>query len=152
MFLTKECDYGVRVIRALADGKKKTVETIAEEEHIPSKYAYKIVKKLERGGFVYSTRGRGGGYRILKSLDSFTLVDIVVSVDPGRYVNECLREESVCTFKHNPDGPCLVHQELARLQTLVIDALNAKTMDQILRMETPFLIADDDGQEDDIYV
>jgi len=28
MLLTKECDYGIRVIRALADGTKKTVEAI----------------------------------------------------------------------------------------------------------------------------
>ena len=135
MFLTKECDYGVRVIRALSDGEKKTVETIATEQHIPKKYAYKIVKKLERGGFVHSIRGRGGGYRIQKSPDTFTLVDIVVAIDPERYVNECLRGESTCSFKNNPDGQCLVHTELAQVQELIISTLSAKTMAQILQME-----------------
>jgi len=135
MFLTKECDYGVRVIRALADETKKTVDVIATEQHIPKKYAYKIVKKLEQGGFVYSIRGRGGGYRINKPLNSFTLVDIVASIDSDRYVNECLRDESTCTFKHDPEGKCLVHLELAKLQDLVMSALNAKTMDQILQVE-----------------
>lgn len=135
MFLTKECDYGVRVIRALASGIKKTVEIIATEQHIPKKYAYKIVKKLERGNYIYSIRGRGGGYRLLKPLNTFTLVDIVAAIDPTRYVNECLRDESLCAFKHDPNGKCLVHLELAKLQDLVISALNAKTMDQILQVE-----------------
>jgi len=134
MFLTKECDYGVRIIRALADGNKKTVEVIAEQEHIPKKYAYKIVKKLERGGFICSIRGRSGGYQISKPLSSFTLVDVVVAIDPDRYINECLRSESECHFKHQNDV-CLVHQELARLQDLVITALNAKTMDKILHVD-----------------
>jgi len=134
MFLTKECDYGVRVIRALSDGTKKTVEIIATEQHIPKKYAYKIVKKLERGGYIYSIRGRGGGYRLQKPLSTFTLVDVVVAIDPDRYINECLRDESTCTFKSSTDK-CLVHLELAKLQDLVISALNAKTMDQILQVE-----------------
>ena len=135
MFLTKECDYGVRVIRALSDGSKKTVDIIASEQHIPKKYAYKIVKKLERGGYVCSIRGRGGGYRLHKPLNTFTLVDVVVAIDPTRYVNDCLREESSCVFKHNTDEKCLVHIELARLQDLVISSLNAKTMDQVLQVE-----------------
>ncbi|MCL2361743.1 MAG: Rrf2 family transcriptional regulator [Defluviitaleaceae bacterium] len=134
MFLTKECDYGVRVIRALSDGRKKTVDEIATQEHIPKKYAYKIVKKLERGGFIYSIRGRSGGYQILKPLNDFTLVDVVVAIDPDRYLNECLRGDSECQFKHQEDV-CLVHKELARLQELVISALNAKTMDVILQVE-----------------
>ena len=134
MFLTKECDYGVRVIRALADGKKRTVDVIATGEHIPKKYAYKIVKKLEKGGFINSIRGRNGGYQILKPLDSFTLVDVVVAIDPDRYLNECLRGDSECHFKLQEDV-CNVHKELARLQELVITALSAKTMDEILQKE-----------------
>jgi len=134
MFLTRECDYGVRVIRALADGRKKTVDTIASEEQIPKKYAYKIVKKLEKNGMIYSIRGRSGGYQIIKPLDSFTLLDVVVAIDPDRYLNECLRSDSECPFKLQ-DEVCKVHNELARLQELVITALNAKTMDKILKPE-----------------
>jgi len=135
MFLTKECDYGVRIIRSLSDGAKKTVETIALEQHIPKKYAYKIVKKLERAGYIYSIRGRGGGYRLLKPLNSFTLVDVVVAIDPARYVTDCLRDDSTCVFKKEPEKPCLVHITLAELQEQVISDLSAKTMDQILQVE-----------------
>lgn len=135
MFLTKECDYGVRVIRALADGTKKTVEAIAIEEDIPKKYAYKIVKKLENGGYVASMRGRGGGYRLCKPLDTFTLVDIVLAVDSKRYVNECMREESNCQFKNHPERPCAVHKELNRLQDLIVAELSIKTMDQVFMLE-----------------
>ena len=129
MFLTKECDYGVRIIRTLADGTKKTVEAIAMEEDIPKKYAYKIVKKLEVGGFVSSMRGRGGGYRLHRPLDTFSLVDIVATLDAKRYVNECLREGSTCKFK----GACTVHKELDRLQTLIMAELSTKSMAEVLQ-------------------
>jgi len=35
MFLTKECDYGVRIIRALSHEERMTVEAISTAEHIP---------------------------------------------------------------------------------------------------------------------
>ena len=136
MLLTKECDYGIRIIRALVDGTKKTVEIIAEEQHIPKKYAYKIVKKLDRAGFVQSVRGRGGGYRLNKPLDSFTVADIVTTIDANRYINECLQDDSLCPFKIDPRKPCTVHQQLVRIQKMVLSELNSLTMDVALLPKT----------------
>ena len=132
MFLTKECDYGVRIIRTLADGTKKTVEAIANEELIPHKYAYKIIKKLERYGLVLSKRGRSGGYVLAKALDSFTLLDVVAAVDAARYVNECLHPASDCNFRDHPERPCKVHDEMARVQSIVADEFSSKSMAEVL--------------------
>ena len=136
MFLTKECDYGIRIIRALTDGAKKTVETIAKEQHIPLKYSYKIIKKLDQAGFLQSVRGRSGGYRLHKPLDSFTLADIVMTIDPARYINECLHESSDCPFKSDPDTPCTVHLEFTRIHEMIVNEFKALTMDAVLRVET----------------
>ena len=135
MFLTKECDYGIRIIRALADGTKKTVEAIADEQHIPQKYAYKIIKKLDLAGYVQSVRGRGGGYLLLKPLASFNLADVLTTIDAKRYINECLQKDSTCPFKTNPDKPCTVHNELVRLQEMVVSELKMLTLDVALRVE-----------------
>lgn len=132
MFLTKECDYGIRVIRALADGSKKTVQTISKEENIPYKFAFKIFKKLEIASFVKSIRGRNGGYILDKPLDTFSLLDIVVAIDAGRFINDCMREDFTCAFKNHPDRPCQVHIELGRVQSLLMSELSAKTMDEVL--------------------
>ena len=137
MLLARECDYGVRIIRALADGTKKTIEKIATDEQIPQKYAYKIVNKLVQTGYVRSTRGRAGGYTLNKPLNSFTLIDIVVAVDANRYVNECLRPDSECEFKSDPDNVCKVHLELVNIQEMVISALRSKTMDEVLQLDCP---------------
>ena len=135
MFLTRECDYGVRVIRALSNGKKKTVEKICTEELIPKKYAYKIVKKLETGGFLRSLRGRGGGYRLNMPLDAFSLYDIVLAIDADRYINECLREDSACPFRADSKAPCAIHAELNRIQSRLMEEFGAKTLAEILSIE-----------------
>ena len=135
MFLTKECDYGVRVIRALADGTKKTVEVISQEEQIPKKYAYKIVKKLEKDGFLKSLRGRNGGYVLNKPLNTFTLASVVSTIDASRYINDCLKADYDCPFKEKAENPCKVHRELDRIQQLVLHELGSKTMEVMLQDE-----------------
>ena len=47
MMITRESDYGVRIIRALKDGGLMTIGQICERECIPKQFAYKILKKLE---------------------------------------------------------------------------------------------------------
>jgi len=131
MLLTKESDYGIRTIRALAADEKKTVRVICETEHIPNQYAYKILKKLEHAGFVHSVRGRDGGYCLSKPLNTYTLYDVVVALDENFAIFECLREDSECVFK-DPEHTCTVHLEFIRLQQMLVDEMRKLTMDKLL--------------------
>ena len=127
MFLTKECDYAIRVVRSLADREIKSVKMICADEHIPHPFAYKILKKLEWAGIVKSFRGSAGGYQMVKNPDDITLLDIVSAVDDHLLLNECLQEGYVC--ENNAHGRlCSVHIELNRLQALLVGALTEKTM------------------------
>ena len=132
MFLTKECDYGVRIIRALSDGEKRIVESICEEEHIPGQYAYKILKKLERAGLVQGVRGRNGGYKLNRALPQISLFDIVTAIDSNLYVFECLRKGHKCV--NNPtENCCSIHTELERVQHVLETEMKRNPM-QILLM------------------
>ena len=132
MLLTKECDYGVRIIRALSTGEKKTVEDICRAEHLPEQYAYKIIKKLNRAGLVESLRGRDGGYQLSKPLNTFTLYDVAVAIDEKLFIFECLREDKKCVVRESA-GFCAVHMEFDRLQSLLMNAMQMKTMEEVLK-------------------
>ena len=140
MFLTRECDYAIRIVRTLAEGIKKTVEEIAQDEQIPYKYTYKIVKKLENAGFLDSTRGRIGGYRLKRALENFTLADVIMAIDPERFLNECLKKDSDCPFKANKDQPCTVHHELVRIQKLLLSEFSSKSLATVLRREAIYSV------------
>ena len=130
MFLTKECDYAIRVIRSLADMQQKTAKIICDQEVIPLQYSYKILKRLEKAGIVTTCRGTTGGYRLSKPADSLTLFDVVNAVSKNIFVSECLRPTSECP--HQTDGNvCSVHQEFCRIQNIVIDALREKAISQV---------------------
>ena len=130
MFLTKECDYSIRIIRALADGNKKTVEEICQSELIPYQYAYKIMKKMTRAGFVQGIRGRHGGYILNKPLDTFTIYDVVSSVDENLFMFECLRPDRKCPHSVGKN-PCVVHSEFARIQKMVLDEMQGQTVSEV---------------------
>ena len=131
MFLTKECDYAIRVVRSLEDSDKKTVRMISEYERIPYSFAYKILKKLERAGIVRAHRGALGGYRLVKKTDDITLYQIVSVIEENLFLNECLQPGNVCP--HNSNGNyCGVHKELERIQGILIDALKEKTIDMLI--------------------
>jgi len=132
MLLTKECDYSVRIVRTLSDGSKKTVEAISEAEHIPNKFAYKILKKLEHAGFLKSLRGRSGGYQISIPLDKITIYDIVTAVDNKLLVSECLQKDTTCP-NNTEENPCAVHKEFEEIQEILKKSLTKKSMQEILR-------------------
>ena len=131
MFLTKECDYAIRVVRELADLEIKPVRVICEKEHIPTPFAYKVLKKLDKAGIVKSYRGASGGYRLAKSPDSISLLDIVCAIDDHLFLNACLQDGHVCS--RNEDGEsCKVHMELEKVQAVVIEAFKEKKMIEVV--------------------
>ena len=130
MLLTKECDYSVRIIRALADGEKKKVEELCKLERIPIPYAYKILKKLQQAGLLHSLRGRSGGYQLAVSLDKITLVDVLMAIDKDLLIFECLDSNKPCLL-HSVELPCSVHLELERLQDVLVAEMGRKSMHEV---------------------
>ena len=132
MFLTKERDYAVRIIRTLADMELKTVKDICDQEHIPRPFAYKIIKKLEHSGLVVSRRGPSGGYSLVKKPEELTLLDIVVCIEGDQLLlNECLHPRDDCI--NNRDGKhCGVHLELKRAQEVLIKTLQEKKIIELI--------------------
>lgn len=50
MLFTKECDYAIRIMRALSDGELVSVSNICAAEQLPSTVTYKITKKTGKTG------------------------------------------------------------------------------------------------------
>lgn len=132
MFITREADYGVRTVRALASGKKQNITAICEQEAIPRQFAYKILKKLNHAGIVSIIRGVNGGYVLNRDLKELTLYDILAAIDPELFLNKCLTPGFVC--ERNLEDGCLVHRELGRIQKIMEEELKKKTVYELLDM------------------
>ena len=126
MLITREMDYAIRAVRALADGEKHNIKEICSMEDIPTEFGYKVLKKLSHSEIVTVIRGQGGGYRLLCDLNETTLLDNLL-------LNECLEGGYVC-INNSGEKVCTVHKELCRIQNVLIAELKANTLAQILAM------------------
>ena len=66
-------------------GRPVRIREIAEAHGIPSRYLVQILLQLKGAGFVASTRGASGGYRLAKDPKQITLGDVMAVIEgqPG---------------------------------------------------------------------
>lgn len=48
LLITREADYALRIMRALAGGEQRTAADICQQEQIPDQFVYKIAKNWKR--------------------------------------------------------------------------------------------------------
>ena len=132
MFITRECDYAVIVLRALAGETRLSVNEICDREAITAPFAYKILKKLQKAGIVKGFRGVHGGYTLNKDLGSLTLFEVYYAIDPDMYIIECLNPKNECVRNGQDGSVCYMHKELAEIQDELWRLLKRKPLDQVL--------------------
>ncbi len=70
MIFNKSTEYSVRILLYMSEldnYKYFSATEIADAILIPKEYLSKILQKLAKKGIVYSKRGKGGGFKLLKS-------------------------------------------------------------------------------------
>ena len=132
MLITRECDYAVRVLRAMAGEKRVSVNEICEKELITAPFAYKILKKLQKSGLVRGYRGVHGGYSLNCELDKVTLYDVYTTIDPQLFIIDCLEPGYDCA-RNGADGvACSVHRELCEIQEELSRMLKRKSLEKLI--------------------
>ncbi len=80
MQLLAQEEYGLRCLIQVARQRGPeplTIPEIAESEGISPEYAAKLMRALRQNGFVVSTRGAGGGYRLSRPANGITAWQVI---------------------------------------------------------------------------
>ena len=80
MIVSTKGRYALRVMLSFAqrsDGEYVPLKEIAEAEGISQKYLESIMTILSKAGFVDAVHGKGGGYRLNRSPESYTVGSIL---------------------------------------------------------------------------
>jgi Rrf2 family protein len=110
-------------IAAWETDKICSINEISEAEKVPREYLAKILKELSLQGLLHSYKGINGGYRLAKSRDDITFLDIIESMQGKIAVNDCIRhsDESGCSKK--PE--CAMHAFWKSEQQRVVESLGS---------------------------
>ena len=100
--------YALRVMIDLAvndKGDYVSLKDVSNRQEVSLKYLEQIMAMLNKAGYVKSTRGNNGGYRLAKSPEEYKVGDILRKTEgdlaPIACVNgeECGKRENCKTFK-----------------------------------------------------
>lgn len=116
MLISRETDYALRILRALSDGEKRSIEEICSLEATPKQFAYRIIKKLEKAGWIIIMRGAEGGCRLTTDLHDVSLYDLIHGLGSDFCINACFQEGYECTRASVCEDPCHIKKGLTRVQ------------------------------------
>ncbi len=92
MIVSTKGRYALRVMVHFAQrgsGEYIPLKEIAEKEGISQKYLESIMTTLSKAGFVDAVHGKGGGYRLNRSPDQYTVGSILKLTEGGIAAVSC---------------------------------------------------------------
>lgn len=138
MQLSKGVEWAVHAATLMAllpVGHGLSADALADYFEVPAAYMAKQLQALRRAGVAQSVRGKRGGYRLARTADKITLLDIVRAIEGPVRVFRCteIRQNGPCAVpREQCVRPCEIAQAFAKAETAWRDALDARTLASIM--------------------
>jgi Rrf2 family protein len=103
MNITSKSRYALKIMMDLAEHAEVPVVhrgDIAARQGIPLDYMDHILSRLREGGLIDSTRGRGGGYRLVRAPEGISALTIFTVVEDAFQPVQCLEGGTGCVAEH----------------------------------------------------
>ena len=100
--ISKLTDYATVVLGVLAEdaAAPHSAAQLAEATHIALPTVSKVLKALQRGGLVASTRGARGGYQLSRPAAHISAVDVIDAMEGPVGLTECATHPGSCDLEH----------------------------------------------------
>ncbi len=132
--LTKKADYGLIALKHLAvnsGGMSSSAKAIADCYGIPQPLLAKILQKLTKIGLLQSLPGTNGGYRLARSPQSITALEVIRAIDGPIILTACFTEHGACEQSEK----CTVRAPLRKVHEGILNLLNTITISDMSRDE-----------------
>ncbi len=109
------------LLAAIPEGDGLSTKRLAEFHSLPAPSLAKQLQQLARAGIVVGSTGRFGGYRLARSAEDISVLDIVRAVDEAAVRFQCreIRRRGPCT------GPNRKYNTQCAVARVVNDAADA---------------------------
>ncbi|MEQ1945842.1 MAG: Rrf2 family transcriptional regulator [Bryobacteraceae bacterium] len=127
MIFSRSAEYAIRAmvqIATLPRGEYALAKNIAIESDIPGHFLAKILQDLARDGFLKSSKGPRGGFRLAIPADEITMLRVVEAMDGAGRFDRCIGGHSECNNK----VACGMHDSWTELRSRIIDYLGGTTI------------------------
>jgi len=127
--ISKLTDYGTVILAYLASHPDKPLAAaeVAASTRIALPTVSKLLKSLQRGGLVSSTRGSQGGYQLARPAAEITAAGILDALEGPFAITECSGQHSSCGIETN----CRTGHAWQRVNAAIRKALTDVTLAQL---------------------
>ncbi len=130
----KDTAYAIRAIAILSsqkDGRPLLCREIAKMEQLPAPYLAKILERLVSGGLLFSRRGRGGGFNLIKPAAQITIYEIVKCFKGVNDLQRCILGFQNCA----DESACVMHDLWKKLKTNYLEELGKVKITQLSKLK-----------------
>lgn len=132
--------YALRVLIDIAEnsnGNYITLNDIASRQNISEKYLESILVLLTRGNLLNGLRGKGGGYKLTKAPEEYTMKSILVLTEGTLAPVACLKDGAEPCLKASSCKTLPIWQGLNKA---ISDYLESVTLADIIEMPDNYSI------------
>ena len=135
--LTQYTRYALKALIQLTTGpddRPLPAIEIAQEANIPRKFLETILADLKRRGFVISTRGLRGGYRLARPPEQITIGDVVRQLEGPLAPIQCASKTAYrpCTDCRD-EAACSLRSIMAEVRDRIAGVLDETTLARAAR-------------------
>lgn len=132
MIISTRGRYALRVMIDLAGQDPNTytpLKEIAARQEISEKYLENILKSLVTGGLIFGLRGKGGGYKLTKKPEDYTISSILRLTEGSLAPVACLEENAT---ECEREAVCPTRPLWKKLDTLIQDYLGSVSLKDLI--------------------
>ena len=133
MMISTKGRYALRVMVDLAEHREEgyiPLRTVAQRQGISQKYLESIMRMLSKANLIEAASGHGGGYRLKKAPEEYTLWEILELTEGGLAPVACMKNSTMTCDRSEQCYTLPIWQGLAEL---IQDYFKGKTLADIAR-------------------
>jgi Rrf2 family protein len=104
---------------------------IADALSISPHYLATVMAPLSRAGWVRSTTGPRGGYRLSVDVSNYSVLDLIESIEGSVDRNSCMHGDLMRPVQE----PCSLHEPWVRARDALLEELDAANLGEVLGIQ-----------------
>lgn len=127
--ISRLTDYASLLLAQMATSEAAlhTAADLAAETHLPAPTVSKVLKALVRADLLASQRGAGGGYRLARSPERISVLEIISAMEGPVAITECVHLDGACDVERH----CQVRGNWQQINVVVREALSNMTLSDL---------------------
>ncbi|NEY91634.1 Rrf2 family transcriptional regulator [Tabrizicola oligotrophica] len=142
--ITQKMKYALKALLVLADEAAKTtpealtIEEVARRAGTPKRFLEHILLELRNAGVIRSTRGRSGGYSLLKAPADISIPELLRTIDGPIAPLPCLSRSAYQRCEDCKDeAACRIRRVFAEVFWSYLVIIESLTLADMLRADAP---------------